>query len=876
MNQHLNIERTKLLELINFNKTIAKARGAYLYSDTGDVYLDFTSQFGAVPFGHNPDFLWQTLIAQQAMEPGVMIQPFSTEGARKLSEMLVRFAPGDLEYVTFGCTGAEVVEIAIKMAKAKTRRNAVLSTENSFHGKTMAAVLATGNSYYSECFYPASEAFAHVPYSDVEALENALASKQYAAFIVEPIQGEGGMVVPQAGYLKVCEQLCRKYGTLLIVDEVQTGLGRTGKLFACDHENVEPDILLIAKALSGGLIPISACLANKRAWSKDFGQRHSATFANNHLAAMIGCKVMEKLTEEPDILDHVCQSGDYLHQQLTALISKFPAAFAAASGRGLMQGLVLKDWVDEESYLCPTISGQGFIVPLVSAYLLNRHHIFTMPTLNDNNVLRLQPNYLITHEEIDTLIHALDKVGTLITEGKFSELLRAAIGLKPQSPQITTRPYRNQTIVPAGEKLGTFCFFVHPVTEMHTIDCMPGGRDAYDAIETEKVLNWLDNAKSLYGDAAPAYYMPCIPSANGGYVDGWLISSLLTPKDMMRLPKDEKNRLMDSYIDIAQEKGANVIGLGAFTSVITRSGTTVADCGTPVTTGNAFTALTSTDSVRQICQARDIDTGYMTLGIVGVSGSVGRLCFLDIGAEFQKVCLIGNARNLNNVEKLEVVAGEFILKLFTSNISSQLKPMFQTLVEADINLNLINSFDIDQNNDYPGEKFRQIYLTVQQKFRDHHGDLKNFPLLLTNDIENTLPICDVVITATSNGEAFIQPELLAEGAIVCDVARPSDLQQEVRQKRADITAYDGGLVQLPAALRFGGPNIAELDLGVTLACLAETVILTMSQVKHSYSLGGVSSIEEARDVFQMALKHGFNTHLYEDDITGPVLSKEYA
>ncbi|SHO57534.1 aminotransferase class III-fold pyridoxal phosphate-dependent enzyme [Vibrio quintilis] len=873
MASYLNIERQKLLELISFDKKITRAKGLYLFTDTGDKYLDFISQFGAVPFGHNPDFLWQVLTAQQAADPGVMIQPFFSEGAQQLSRALVEAAPGDMKYVTFSCTGAEAVESAIKMAKAKTGRDIIVSATNSFHGKTMGAVLATGNEHYRLPFYPPSESFLHVPFNDAQALEDILSTRPAAAFIVEPVQGEGGMVTPAPGYLKTCEQLCKKYGTLLIVDEVQTGLGRTGKLFACEHDDVEPDILLIAKTLSGGLIPISACIAGKKAWTTEFGQLHTSTFANNHLATTIGCAVMKKLTEEPEIIAGVARVGAYLQARLRELVDRFPVAFKTCDGMGLMQGLTLQPWHDEESYLCPTVSGQGIIVPLVCAYLLNRHNICTLPTMNSHNVLRLQPCYLATEAEIDQLIHALEKAGELITQGKFSALIRAAAGIGEERPGVPDRPYKNPPIVPQGEKLGTFCFFVHPVTDMHTIDCMPGGQQAYTADEIEKIQYWLGKAKAFYGGASPAYYMPCIPSKNGGYVDGWLISSLLTPKDMMRLPKEKKEQLIHSYVGIAQENGADMIGLGAFTSVITRSGTTVADCGTPVTTGNAFTALTSTDSIRTICRARSEKMSLKTLGIVGVSGSVGRLCLLDIGAEFRQLYLIGNPRNKDNVDKQEVVAGEFLYKLFSGVLSESMTPLWKTLTDAGAEAVIQAHVNQLPDEDYPAETYRAMFRAVKQQYLETYGRTEGFPLLLSNDIEHALPVCDVIVTATSNGESFIRPDVLSPGAIVCDVARPSDLLQEVKQNRDDITAYDGGLVRLPANLRFGGPNIAELDTGVTLACLAETVILTMSQARKNYSIGGISSIEEAREVFQLALKHGFCTHLSERDIHGPAADK---
>ena len=868
----LNIERAKFLELLNFDKNIARAEGSYLYTADGEKYLDFTSQYGAVPFGHNPEFLWDELLSQHKQSPGIMIQPFKSRGALALANELIEVAPGKPTNITFSCSGAEAIETAIKMARARTGRNKILSTLNGFHGKTMAASLATGNPYYREPFLCQNNDFAHIPYDDLAALEAALVSKEYAAFIVEPIQGEGGMIVPSPGYLKGCERLCSETGTLFVVDEIQVGLGRTGRLFACEAEDVSPDILVIAKALGGGMLPISACVANAKAWSKDFGQRHSSTFANNHLSAQIGLAVIRKLRSDSSVLDNVNTVGRYLKDQLNRLVAKFPKAFRSCSGEGFMLGLAIADWQDDEAYATGMTSKMGYAVPLVSSYLLNRHKIFTAPTLNASNVLRIQPNYLATAEQVDRLVAALEDVGALVTEGRFAEFFRAAIGLKPAVKAQKLRAVKNVIALPSGPKLGTFAFFMHPTTEQDATEGMPGGSEAYDEQETEKVINWIRQLKSVSSLAAPTYYMPCFPSKQGGYVDGWLISCPLTPREMMRLTKEEKAKLLNSYVKSAQSVNATMIGLGAFTSVISRSGLLVSDCGTPVTTGNAYTALTSTDSIRQLVQRSGRTLSELHLGIVGVSGSVGRLAMLDLGPDCKKISLIGNARNKTNHDSLEAVAGELLIEIL-GQTPGEYKSIRAELVAAGITAEhvLCDSSELSH-----ADRHRQIYKRIKYVFERNKSAAAKFPITLTNEITQQLPHCDIVITATSNGEAFIKSECLARNAIICDVARPSDLTSEVLEQRDDVLAYEGGLVKLPAHLRFGGPNIVGLETGISLACLSETVILTMSQVQKNYSVGGVSSIAEARQVFQFANEHGFSTHIPQFDLTFRNKEKVYA
>lgn len=844
----LNPQRERLLELINFRRLITRAEGAYLYTDRDETLLDFTSQFGAVPFGHNPEFLWSELQDQARLNPGIMIQPFSSAGARALADRLSHLAPGHPQHITFGCTGAEVVEMAIKMARAKTCRQGILSTLNSFHGKTLGASFATGNAYYRDVFHHAIPDFTYVPFNDVDALQNALSSNRLAAFIVEPVQGEGGMVLPDAGYLKTCEMLCHEHGTLLVVDEVQTGLGRTGTLFACERDGVEPDILLLAKALGGGLLPISACLATERAWSRDFGERHSSTFANNHLSAAIGLRVLEKLLENQSaVLTRVAKQGNYLGGRLTELVARYPNVFRASSGCGLMQGLALADWRDQDSYLTNIASEEGFAVALVAGYLLNRHGIFTAPTLNASQVLRLQPNYLIARSQIDLLVDALDQVGRQLSAGCYGEIFRAVVGLVPATRPI--QPYRLNLKPLSGPKLGTFAFFIHPTCDADLLECIPGGPDAYDPVELVRIREWLALLKDGNKDTSPAYYMPAIPSRQGGYVDGWLISSFLNPHEMLRLSASEKQALLDSYVSQARKKGANVIGLGAFTSVISRAGKSVRDCGIPVTTGNAYTALSSTDSLRQLCLARGHRLADLCLGVVGAGGSVGRLAALDLAPECNSVILIG--RNQASLPALETLAGELLMDVLRQRKTSVL---FRILA-------LGNLHEVPLPRGVDASLQRRFYHQARDLFQKTLGDRHHFPITLSANAGAALPGCDLVLTATSHGEAFIQPQMLAANALICDVARPSDLTREVSASRPDLLAYEGGLVHLPIAVRFGGANILGLETGVSLACLAETIVLTMAQVHRHYSLGGVSSLKEARQVFAWAQEHGFNTRL---------------
>ena len=241
MNQRkdlLNPTLYKIFKSFQLDKNYLLGEGSYLVDEKGISYLDFIAQFGAIPFGYNPDFIWDKLEEVRRKTLPSLVQPSLPGEALKLANALAAVSPGKLAYCTFCQSGTEAVEAAIKLARSTTGREIILSTYNSFHGKSLGSLSATGKISYQSPFRAPVPGFIYIPYDDAASLQAVLdeQSDRIAAFMVEPVQGEGGIIVPRPGYLKAAEQLCRQYGVLFIVDEIQTGLGRSGALFACEHK----------------------------------------------------------------------------------------------------------------------------------------------------------------------------------------------------------------------------------------------------------------------------------------------------------------------------------------------------------------------------------------------------------------------------------------------------------------------------------------------------------------------------------------------------------------------------------------------------------------------------------------------------------------
>jgi acetylornithine/succinyldiaminopimelate/putrescine aminotransferase len=427
----LNPDRRFLLAHIQFDKRIVRARGHYLYDEHGNAYLDFLAQYGAVPFGHNPAVLWEAMARIRTNSEPSLVQPLISPAAEALAAQLIAVSPCGPGYVTFTNSGAESVEAAIKLARARTRRKVILSTHRGFHGKTMGALSATGTEMYRAPFLVDTMHFEHIRYADLDALAQRLSGGDVAAFIVEPVQGEAGMIAPPPGYLAGAEALCRAAGTLLVLDEIQTGCGRTGALFAAEHDGVKPDILLLAKALGGGLVSLGAVICSERAWTSEFGLYHSSTFANNHLSCSIGVAVLDHLLQnDRQLVRDVAAKGEQLRTGLDHLVASYPKAFAAVSGMGLMQGLRFASWEGSDGYFLAHASSTGTAVPLVCGYLMAEHGILTAPTFNHSGVLRIEPPLTVTRREIDRVLVALEDVARLITRGDFARLLEYITGAR--------------------------------------------------------------------------------------------------------------------------------------------------------------------------------------------------------------------------------------------------------------------------------------------------------------------------------------------------------------------------------------------------------------------------------------------------------------
>lgn len=384
---HVNPGLAKLMGFAGFGVEM-RGEGCYLFDHEGRRYLDCLGGYGVFSLGHRHPKVVEA-VRRQLDDLPLSGKAFFSRNQAELATKLAEVSPQGLEYAFFSNSGAEAVEAALKFAKAATGRSKIVSTHGSYHGKTLGALAATGREKYRKPFAPLMPGVVFVDYGDAEAAAAAI-DTDTAAMIVETVQGEGGIIVPPSGYLTKLRAACDRVGALLIADEVQTGLGRTGRMFGCDHEGVSPDIMTLAKCLGGGVMPIGATLGTEKVWEGVFGQNpllHTSTFGGNPLACAAGLAALEVIEEE-GLVERSKRMGDLLKAGLAQLAIDHADVVAEVRGQGLMIGLEFRQ--DEIGELCVA---QMLTRGMVAAY-----------TLNNPRVLRFEPPLIISEEEVETAV----------------------------------------------------------------------------------------------------------------------------------------------------------------------------------------------------------------------------------------------------------------------------------------------------------------------------------------------------------------------------------------------------------------------------------------------------------------------------------------
>lgn len=842
--QYVNPVLGELLETIRMDKRFTRGEGARLWDEEGNRYLDFIASYGALPFGYNPPEVWDVLeTARNTLEPS-FVQPSYLNAAGELARRLVELTNGALDYVTFTNSGTEATEAALKLARAHTGRRRILATNNSFHGKTLGALSTTGRSSYQDAFGVPFEGFDFVPFGDADVIAETLRSKpgEYAAVLLEPIQGEGGIVVPPEGYLQQVKQLCREHGALFMLDEVQTGLGRTGTMFRYETEAVTPDVMMLAKALGGGLLPVGAMLCTAEVYSEEFGTKHSSTFAGNTLAARAGLATLDVLTKDDGaLLRHVADVGDYLYARLEEMRSRYPRAIRAIRGTGLMLGIDIG--IERDTFgsgpgsMMGIMAEQELLTPAVASYVLNNHGLRVAPTLNGNSVIRIEPPLTITRDECDEALAALDDVFEVLETGNTGQLLAHLVGRTEPVPVVDPTP---QDLLPKAEPEpeadeGRFAFLVHPL-DMGNYPEFDRSLAAYTEEEMRRLSARFNAMIAPFIVGATRFV-----STEGETAYGEFIAVPRTTDELITGTREDGVGMVRAAVELGQARGAQIVGLGAYTAIVSRSGRALRGRDVALTTGNSYTVVAAIEAVLEAAERMGEDLAQMTAAVVGAAGSIGRGTALLLAPDVRELILVGNPRSgERGVERLGHVAAEVFQSLQIEAADGR------EFAEGSIGHWLAQQKHVPAH-DVDVEQFVHFAETVLTE--------DDCPIRLTVDTGEALRQAHMVVLATSSADEFVTPDMLRHGAVICDMSRPPNVSRQVDELRPDVLVLDGGVIEVPERPWFGWDF--GYEQGLAYACMSETMILALEREYRDTSLGSDLTPASMLRMRDLARKHGF-------------------
>ena len=410
--------------------------------------------------------------------------------------------------------------------------------------------------------------------------------------------------------------------------------------------------------------------------------------------------------------------------------------------------------------------------------------------------------------------------------------------------------------------IGRFAFLIHPTCLDDLYACGPGAFARLTAGQQINWQRWITSWSQRHHEPGIAYHLPSMRSHAGGFVEGWLIGIPLTPQQMMRLRVREREVLLDQCLEIARDLEVDMLGLGAFTSIVSRAGSDLVGRGVNITTGNSLTAMAAAESLRMMARRHGRDLARDEVAVVGAAGSVGRLACKRLARSSGRLTLFGNPANPGSLRKLRALAGELCRDALLRIAEGELGGLAATLLPFSHRL-------VDACRAALAAPGADTHCALLERVQGLAWQARvPAPVAVTTDLAGELPRIPFVVSATSQGSGFIDASMLAPGAIVCDAARPADVVANIRDARPDVCVYEGGLMHLPEAVTFGRRNVVGCEPGTGLACLSETIVLTMSGERRDFSIGAEPPLQDAERVFRLARLHGFEVAI-PDTVPAP-------
>ena len=399
--QLVNPSYPAFLNKLGLDKVAVKAEGATITDSAGKTYIDCVGGYGLFNVGHNNPEIVQALIDQLTQQQ-LLTKPFISEVQVRMAECLAKIAPGELCCSFILNSGSEAIDCAIKLVRLQRGAKTIITAQKSFHGHTFGALTASGIPSFKRAFQPLLPGFTNVPFGDIKALEQSI-SEDVAAVLIEPVQHEAGLILPSNGYLQKVRNLCDQNGLILILDEIKTGFGKTGRMFACEHYDVVPDILVLGKSLGGGLIPSGAVIASSDLWNR-FGlsfPMSASSYAGNVLICRAGLSTVEYI-QGGNLLEDCVEKGKLLLRSFRDYAKEYPGILRDANGLGLLIG----------------IETQGGKVALELAREMIRRGVLVVPAFGNSSVLMIEPPLVISFQQVRGIVDVFAEACAEINRAK--------------------------------------------------------------------------------------------------------------------------------------------------------------------------------------------------------------------------------------------------------------------------------------------------------------------------------------------------------------------------------------------------------------------------------------------------------------------------
>ena len=391
-NKFISLTYPSFLKKFGINKIATKAIGAEITDSNGTNYIDCTGGYGLFNIGHNHPKIIRDIITQ-INKKQLFTKPFINEKQVEFARLLKEITPGNLTCSFLCNSGSEAIDNAIKLVRLNSKNKQIITAENSYHGYTYGALSATGIFSFKRSFQPLVPDIIQVPFGDFDILKKTI-NPETAAILLEPIQHEAGIAVPKKDYFKKVKQLCEKNNIILILDEIKTGMGKTGTMFACEDLGIVPDILVIGKSLGGGIYPVGALISTEQLWKK-FSYNFSmsaSSFSGNTLACTAAISTI-KILQQENLATKSKKKGDFLIKELKKLIDKYPNVLKNISGKGLLLGL-------------DTVNSQ---IALELTKRIIKNGVIVLPAYGNQSMIMIEPPLVITDDQLKKVISAINQ-----------------------------------------------------------------------------------------------------------------------------------------------------------------------------------------------------------------------------------------------------------------------------------------------------------------------------------------------------------------------------------------------------------------------------------------------------------------------------------